>query len=97
MRPSLIDSTAALFAAKFGAAKAAATSMTEEWAARMNREQSGLSEVQRAPVVHPGPAESVLDDPRAMQELVDKVVERIENKVVDELERRGRRHNPGVF
>jgi hypothetical protein len=39
----------------------------------------------------------VLDDPRRLQELVDTVVERIEAKVVDELERRGRRHTPGAF
>ena len=29
--------------------------------------------------------------------LVDRVIERIEERVVDELERRGRRHNRGVF
>jgi hypothetical protein len=29
--------------------------------------------------------------------LVDRVVERIESRVVDELERRGRRHSRGVF
>jgi hypothetical protein len=32
-----------------------------------------------------------------MERLVDKVVEKIEQRVIDELERRGRRHNPGVF
>jgi hypothetical protein len=29
--------------------------------------------------------------------LVDRVVERIEQRVIDELERRGRRHTRGVF
>ncbi|MEO9137809.1 MAG: hypothetical protein ABI345_01955, partial [Jatrophihabitans sp.] len=29
--------------------------------------------------------------------IVDSVVERIEQRVIDELERRGRRHTPGVF
>jgi hypothetical protein len=29
--------------------------------------------------------------------LVDAGVDRIERRVVDELERRGRRHDPGVF
>jgi len=43
------------------------------------------------------PEVSLLDDPRRLQELVDTVVERIEAKVVDELERRGRRHTPGAF
>jgi hypothetical protein len=32
-----------------------------------------------------------------LERLVDTVVERIEQRVIDELERRGRRHNPGVF
>jgi hypothetical protein len=32
-----------------------------------------------------------------IEEIVDTVVERIERRVVDELERRGRRHAPGVF
>lgn len=41
-----------------------------------------------------------LSDPavaRQLDALVDRVVERIEQRVVDELERRGQRHNPGVF
>ncbi len=45
----------------------------------------------------PPPAASLLDDPVAMEELVDEVVQRIEARVINELERRGRRHNPGVF
>ncbi len=36
-------------------------------------------------------------DPEVMDELVDRVVERIEGRVVEELERRGRRGLPGVF
>jgi hypothetical protein len=32
-----------------------------------------------------------------LEALVDRVVERIEQRVVDELERRGRRHSRGVF
>jgi hypothetical protein len=36
-------------------------------------------------------------DDRRLDELVDRVVERIEQRVVDELERRGRRHTPGAF
>lgn len=38
-----------------------------------------------------------LDDPKNLDDLVDKVVGRIERRVIDELERRGRRHRPGVF
>lgn len=32
-----------------------------------------------------------------LDEIVDRVVARIEQRVVDELERRGRRFTPGVF
>ncbi len=35
--------------------------------------------------------------PREWDQLVDLVVERIEDKVRDELARRGRRFSPGVF
>ena len=34
---------------------------------------------------------------RQLDEFVDLVVERIEQRVIDELERRGRRGNPGGF
>ncbi len=43
------------------------------------------------------PDTSILDDPRALDVLVDRVVDRLERRVVDELERRGRRYNPGAF
>jgi hypothetical protein len=39
----------------------------------------------------------LLDDPRQLHELVDVIVDRIERRVIDELERRGRRHNLGAF
>jgi hypothetical protein len=45
----------------------------------------------------PATDSTILDDPRRLEELVDKVVERIETRVIDELERRGRRHDWGVF
>jgi hypothetical protein len=32
-----------------------------------------------------------------MNELIAHIVEAIEERVIAELERRGRRHNPGVF
>lgn len=32
-----------------------------------------------------------------LDDLVERVIDRIEQRVVDELERRGRRQNPGVF
>jgi hypothetical protein len=34
---------------------------------------------------------------RELDDLVDRVVDRIEQRVVDELERRGQRHNRGAF
>jgi hypothetical protein len=45
-----------------------------------------------APSSPAAPEESILDNPRRLDELVDKVVDRIERRVIDELERRGRRH-----
>ena len=40
---------------------------------------------------------SVRLTPAELDIIADEVVERIEQRVVDELERRGRRHTPGVF
>lgn len=46
-------------------------------------------------------AELATEPPRLgrwqFEDIVDTVIERIERRVVDELERRGRRHHPGVF
>lgn len=53
-----------------------------------------LSTATEAP---PEPEVEMLDDPRRMERLVNAVVGRIERRVIDELERRGRRHRPGVF
>lgn len=51
-----------------------------------------------------GPADGLPGEPTAgsltpeqLDDLVDRVVERIEDRVVEELERRGRRRMPGVF
>jgi hypothetical protein len=47
------------------------------------------------------PQSSIIPDSRLtsreLDELVDQVVERIEQRVVDELERRGRYRTPGGF
>ncbi|MCW2527154.1 MAG: hypothetical protein JWM76_2014, partial [Pseudonocardiales bacterium] len=43
------------------------------------------------------PAPSTRISPRDMEDLVDEVVQRIEQRVVDELERRGRRQRSGGF
>ena len=71
--------------------------------------RSGVSVPKNSPAVRAlpdlpdqaGPKEdpelSLLDDPRRMSRFVDEVVKRIEKRVVDELERRGRRFTPGVF
>jgi hypothetical protein len=36
-------------------------------------------------------------EPYQLDEIVDRVIQRIEQRVVDELERRGRRYTPGAF
>jgi hypothetical protein len=36
-------------------------------------------------------------EPYQLDDIVDRVIQRIEQRVVDELERRGRRYTPGVF
>jgi hypothetical protein len=43
------------------------------------------------------PEVEMLQDPRRMDRLVNAVVEKIERRVIDELERRGRRQGRGVF
>jgi hypothetical protein len=53
----------------------------------------GLTQSGAAPRPPYGANAGALD----MDELVDAVVERIEQRVVDELERRGRRQTPGAF
>jgi len=45
----------------------------------------------------PDAASALLSDPRRLQQLVDVIVDRIERRVVDELERRGRRQRFGAF
>jgi hypothetical protein len=45
----------------------------------------------------PEPVEPPAIPDREMERIVEKVVEKLEERVIDELERRGRRHNPGVF
>lgn len=55
----------------------------------------------RGPVVDPLlPAENqttVYSDPVDLDDLVERVIDRIEQRVVDELERRGRRQYPGAL
>jgi hypothetical protein len=96
LRPSLIDTTAALFAAKFGTGPATSipAGLTGE---PMGAHQMSVSPIRPQPADRATPEQSLLDDPRALDELTDKVVDRIEARVIDELERRGRRHNTGVF
>ncbi|MCU1593832.1 MAG: hypothetical protein JWO12_1224, partial [Frankiales bacterium] len=70
-------------------------------AASQHHEQEGafVSDEQPVMVNHGGagaPAPSVLGR-RQMEEIVDSVVKQLERRVLDELERRGRRHVPGVF
>jgi hypothetical protein len=46
---------------------------------------------------HVGTSERFEIEPYQMDEIVERVIARIEQRVVDELERRGRRFTPGVF
>jgi hypothetical protein len=96
----LIDSTAALFAAKFGS-QHAAVSLPAAAEPAIPTVATGAhhmpSNVRSLRGERAGEDSSLLDDPRALQELTDEVVDRIEARVIDELERRGRRHNTGVF
>jgi hypothetical protein len=96
----LIDSTAALFAAKFGS-QHSAISLPAAAEPAIPTVATGAhhmpSNVRPSPANRPTQDRSLLDDPRALQELTDKVVDRIEARVIDELERRGRRHTLGGF
>jgi hypothetical protein len=100
LRRSLVDTTADLFRAEDAAAFPSdelqeGQQMAQNDPARLRVVRSGETGF-TAEAAAPKEV-SVLDDPRRLQELVDTVVERIEAKVIDELERRGRRHTPGAF
>jgi hypothetical protein len=99
LRRSLVDTTADLFRAQDSAELPSddlqeGQQMAQNDPARLRVVRSGETGFTAEAVTQ---EVSVLDDPRRLQELVDTVVERIEAKVVDELERRGRRHTPGAF
>jgi hypothetical protein len=104
IRRSLVDSTADLFTAEELQSLNAADLPNEQRGQSMAQNlPAGMSIVKRSgdgsQLQHDdrSPEPSVLNDPRALEVLVDKVVERLERRVVDELERRGRRYNPGAF
>ncbi|MGS0688174.1 hypothetical protein ACVBEQ_23950 [Nakamurella sp. GG22] len=61
---------------------------------RLLRSRSPMTEINDC--TSPTPISEALS-PREWDQLVDLVVERIEDKVRDELARRGRRFSPGVF
>jgi hypothetical protein len=103
VRRSLVESTAHLFEADMAhvARDLVATSgsggsqmaPSEQNALRAvpNRDQTGQEDDQ------PDVAKWLLSNPRQLHQLVDAIVDRLERRVVDELERRGRRHNLGAF
>jgi hypothetical protein len=100
-RSALADASADLFRAD-DLTTAISRKLATEGQAAMPSESRGLQLVRpptasSPPTPGPGAAEAILADPRQLEELVDAVVDRIERRVVDELERRGRRHDPGVF
>ncbi|MDT4951082.1 MAG: hypothetical protein QOJ37_3677, partial [Pseudonocardiales bacterium] len=56
-----------------------------------------LDSIGRDGPAFPDPVQPAAISNSEMERIVDVVVEKIEQRVIDELERRGRRHNPGVF
>ncbi|MDT4900345.1 MAG: hypothetical protein QOJ78_1275 [Pseudonocardiales bacterium] len=56
-----------------------------------------LESIGRDEPAFPDPVQPAAISNSEMERIVDVVVEKIEQRVIDELERRGRRHNPGVF
>jgi hypothetical protein len=97
---SLVDTTAHLFDAD-----AAATRIADDLSggvAMSPFEPTTLNVVSRRGEARsesnqPDAASALLSDPRRLQQLVDVIVDRIERRVVDELERRGRRQRFGAF
>ena len=84
LRRSLLDLTAGLFD-------------RDRSAAAESKGAAVSPEVNVVPADPPSAEPSMFTDQVMFLELVDRVVERIESRVVDELERRGRRYNPGAF
>jgi hypothetical protein len=98
-RSALADATADIFRADDMAA-VISRKVTMEGQDAMPPESRGLRLVRppsSSSAAPPSGAEAILSDARQLDELVDAVVDRIERRVVDELERRGRRHDSGVF
>jgi hypothetical protein len=111
VRRSLVEATAELFRSA-GVGRAAtirrldegqAQAMTEPMSAnlpaRPERTLPAVDEPAGSPLTPLAGSDEVSDAvvARHLDVLVDMVVDRIERRVVDELERRGQRHNPGVF
>ena len=93
LRRSIVETTADLFR-ETSSMQAQSQNAGDEMPEHIRR----LSVVRDGTPAQPDTTDqSVLDDPRKLDELVDKVVDKIERRVVDELERRGRRFSPGVF
>jgi hypothetical protein len=98
---SLVQRTRRLFedAAALDLTHRTNTPMTGPEGRRMSDDASPTFRSSRAAVTSE-PAltpDALLEDRRWFDDLVDKVVDRIEGHVVDELERRGRRHGQGAF
>jgi hypothetical protein len=50
-----------------------------------------------APSVQPSPSPVPTSSAPVSEETLEWIIERIEQRIIDELERRGMRYNPGVF
>jgi hypothetical protein len=86
--------------AEMEAASAVAPPVPAVGLAQAEQGGSYMTDVQPIRVTNTGPPvtpESLLNDRRWFDQLVERIVDRIERHVVDELERRGRRHGSGAF
>jgi hypothetical protein len=65
----------------------------------MPEQPTGPDQVWRRAAPTPAPIDPrmIINDRRWFEELVDRIVDRLELRVVDELERRGRRHGRGAY
>lgn len=99
LRPSLVDTTADLFRSPDPSMPGGPMTAPSQRIFRYPGTGTPVPAAGTAnvPAEAPQGANPILDDPRSLTELVDKVVDRIEARVVDELERRGRRHSRGAF
>lgn len=97
LRRSLLDETAALFRQTEPDTILREPSMPPEQRRALSVVRNDTPEPATDAVTAQKVVDAVLADPVLLDELVDKVVDKIERRIHDDLERRGRRFNPGAF